>query len=70
MPEIRCEIPADELVILDGYIQAGGASDRTRVIRDLLAKWAKDQLHISTIVCRMARINPMASEADRPSDGT
>jgi hypothetical protein len=68
MPEVRIDIDAQELSVMDGYIQASG-SNRTKIIGDLVKKWAADKLHESIIVCRMARINPLAQETDRHADG-
>lgn len=62
--EVRFEIPAEELAIVDGYCSATHKS-RTDVLRELIAAFSKDELHKAIVVCRMARINPMASESDR-----
>lgn len=69
MPEVRIDIDAQELAVMDGFIQATG-SNRTKIIGDLVKKWAADKLHESIIVCRMARINPLEWDTDRHSDGT
>jgi hypothetical protein len=64
MPELRVDIPADELQILDGYCMATGKS-RLDLVRDLIKKFTDDQLHVAMMVCRVARINPLESERDR-----
>jgi hypothetical protein len=69
MPEVRIDIDAQELAVMDGYIQATG-SNRTKIIGDLVKKWAADKLHESIIVCRMARVNPLERDSDRHGDGS
>lgn len=69
MPEVRIDIDAQELSVMDGYIQATG-SNRTKIIGELVKKWAADKLHESIVVCRMARVNPLAVEPGRHGDGT
>ena len=64
MAEIRTDIPSDELLVLDGYCTATG-KNRTDIVRMLLANWTKEKLHESIVVCRMARINPLAADTDR-----
>lgn len=68
MPEVRIDIDAEELSILDGYVNTVG-SNRTKLIGELVKKWAADKLHESIIVCRMARVNPLAVDTDRHEAG-
>lgn len=68
MPEVRVEIPADDLAVLDGYCSATGKS-RTDIIKGLLADWSERKLHEATIVLRVARRNPTRSECDRSVTG-
>lgn len=68
MPEIRFDVPADELQVLDGYCQATG-KHRVDVLRELLSKWATDKLHESIVVCRMAHVNPLVMESERSPAG-
>jgi hypothetical protein len=69
MSEVRIDIDAQELAVMDGYIQATG-SNRTKIIGDLVKKWAADKLHESIIVCRMARVNPLEQDTDRHGNGS
>ena len=62
--EVRTDIPSDELLIMDGYCQVTGKS-RTDIVRRLIAEWTKEELSKSIVVCRMARINPLAPDSDR-----
>lgn len=55
--EIRFECDADEVSVLDGYCQATGKS-RGEVMRQLLAVWSGEQLHVATLICRTAGVNP------------
>ena len=69
MAEIRLDIDGDDLQIMDGFCNATGET-RTSIVRGLIAKWSRDQLHIATIVCRMARVNPLATESHRQAGST
>jgi hypothetical protein len=62
--EIRFEVAVSEVAVLDGYCQATG-KDRTTVIREVLGTWSKEKLHVATIVCRVAGVNPLHSESNR-----
>lgn len=62
--EIRVEVDAVEVCVMDGYCQASGRN-RTDVIRELLAKWSAEKLHESTLICRVSGCNPFAPEGDR-----
>ena len=62
--EIRFEAPSLDLAVLDGYCNATGKT-RTDVMRALLGEWSRDRLHEATVICRVAGVNPMASEGDR-----
>jgi hypothetical protein len=68
MPEVRFELPAEELAVLDGYCSATGKA-RTDVMRRLLATWAENKLHEATIVLRVAGRNPTRAESGRSNDG-
>lgn len=61
MPEIRFEAKKETVDVLDGYCSATGKC-RTAFINDLLEQWASAKLYEATIVCRVAGINPTASE--------
>lgn len=62
--ELRVELPADELAVLDGHCQATG-SDRSKVLRQVLREWSEVKLHEAIVICRVAGRNPMAPEYDR-----
>lgn len=62
--EIRFELPAEEVGVLDGYCQARGL-DRTTVFRDLLKAWSDEKLHEAVSICRVAGVNPTQPEAGR-----
>ena len=62
--EIRFEVFASELAVLDGFCQATG-KDRTTVIREVLGTWSKEKLHVATLICRVAGINPKSPEGNR-----
>lgn len=62
--EIRFEAHSLDLAVLDGYCNATGKT-RTDVMRALLGEWSRDRLHEATVICRVAGVNPNASEGDR-----
>lgn len=62
--KIRFEAPVSDMAVLDGYCSATGKS-RTDVPRALLGDWSRDRLHEATLICRVAGVNPMASEGER-----
>lgn len=62
--ELRVEVDADEVSVLDGYCHAHG-QDRTTVLRALLREWSEKQLHVATVICRVARRNPGGPEPGR-----
>lgn len=61
MPEIRAEIPATELAVIDGYCSATG-KNRTEIILGLIRDWSNQKLHESIMVCRVAGVNPTSPE--------
>jgi len=62
--EVRFECPASELAVVDGYCQATG-KDRTAVFREVLGSWSKEKLHVATLICRVAGVNPVNPEGGR-----
>jgi len=64
--ELRVEMPAEELTVLDGYCSATGQS-RTTVMRRILLDWSDKKLHEAVLICRVAGVNPTAPEANRGS---
>ena len=64
MPEVRFEAKESTVAVLDGYCSATGKC-RTAFINQLLEDWAMQKLHEASVVCRVAGINPIASETPR-----
>ena len=62
--ELRFELPVSDLAIVDGYCHGTG-KDRTKVLKEIIAAWSKEKLHVSMIVCRTAGVNPIDSEGCR-----
>lgn len=62
--EIRFEVPSQDLATVDGYCNATGKS-RTDVLRLMVAEWTEKKRHEATVICRVAGINPFASESNR-----
>ena len=65
--EVRFEIDAEDLAVLDGYC-IGTGKHRTEVLKELLKEWSDKQLHVSIMVCRVAQVNPAASETHRSTE--
>jgi len=62
--ELRCDIPREELSVLDGFCN-GTDRSRTDVIRELLAEWSAKKLHEATVICRVVGVNPTVPDMDR-----
>ena len=62
--EVRVQMPNDMLRVIDGYCNAKGM-DRTTVIREVLGTWSEEKLHVATVICRVAGVNPMALDKGR-----
>lgn len=61
MPEIRFEAPDEAVAVLDGYCSATGKA-RSVIMLQLLKDWTAEKLHVATIVCRVAGVNPTLPE--------
>lgn len=66
--ELRVEVEKDELTVLDAYVNATGKS-RAGVIRLLLKQWSDSKMHEAIVICRMPRVNPLATETQRIPEG-
>jgi hypothetical protein len=66
--DLRIEVPSDALAVVDGYCQATGRH-RNDVVAEILAKWSDARLHESMVICRMVRVNPLASDSGRMAGG-
>ncbi len=64
LTEIRFQLPMSDLAVIDGYCNGTG-KDRTAVIREILGTWSKEKLHVATLICRVAGVNPMDAEGSR-----
>ncbi|MGZ8158376.1 MAG: hypothetical protein ACXWT4_06160 [Methylobacter sp.] len=66
MTELRVNIPDDTdiIAVMDGYCQATGKS-RTDIVIEVLGTWAAQKKHEAILICRVAGINPTASETHR-----
>ena len=62
--ELRAEIDRQVLAVMDGYCSASGKC-RTKLVAEILGAWADQKLHESTLVCRVAGVNPMMPEVKR-----
>jgi len=64
MTELRVNLPEHIVAVLDGYCSATGKC-RTEITLEVLGEWAKQKLHESTVICRVAGVNPRALEPVR-----
>ena len=62
--EIRFEVPPEEVAVLDGYCSAKNITRKT-VIRQLLRDWSAEQLHVATLILRVAGNKPDATGINR-----
>jgi Ribbon-helix-helix protein, copG family len=62
--ELRVELPAEEVAVLDGHCQATGR-DRTHVVRQILREWSDAELHRAIVICRVAGRHPADPEPNR-----
>lgn len=60
--EVRFQMSCDDLAVIDGYCNGTG-KDRTTVIREVLGEWSREKLHVATVICRVAGVNPMSSDS-------
>ena len=65
--EVRFEVEADELSVIDGYCSGTGKC-RTEIIKSILADWSEKKLHESVLICRVARVNPLDTETNRSAE--
>ncbi len=66
--EVRFDIPASDLAVLDGYCNATGKS-RADFIRSLVIDWASGKLHEAIVICRVAGVDPHGADAARIRGG-
>lgn len=64
LTEIRFQLPAEEVSVLDGYCSARGG-DRTAVYRQILKEWSDQKKHEAVSICRVAGVNPFETESGR-----
>jgi DNA integrity scanning protein DisA with diadenylate cyclase activity len=64
MPEIRIEVEAHAVAVLDGYCSATGKC-RTEVLNNILKEWSEKKFHEATVILRVAGCNPTVSESER-----
>jgi hypothetical protein len=60
--EIRGDMPAETVAIIDAVVQATPGASRMSVIRDVLDRWARAKVHEATLVHRLARANGIGEE--------
>ena len=66
--EVRFHASAEHVAVIDAIGIAQGM-DRTAVMRVLLAEAFEKEIHRATLICRVARINPLARDDDGKGDG-
>ena len=61
--EYRGKAPKGVLAVVDAFAIAK-RTDRTAIINRILLGWAKEQIHLSTVVANTTRGNPPLPESD------
>jgi hypothetical protein len=64
MAEIRFEIDAEDIAVIDGYCSATGKC-RTETIKAILHDWSSRKLNEATLILRVAGVTPTLSESER-----
>ena len=62
--ELRVDVDETDMAVLGGYVMATGTS-KAEVIRKLLKQWSDSKMHEAIVICRMTRVNPLATETQR-----
>ena len=68
MKELRLDVDETDMAVLDGYVMATGTS-KDEVIRKLLKQWSDSKMHEAIVICRITRVNPLATETQRIPEG-
>jgi len=64
MSELRVNLPDEIVAVLDGYCSATDKC-RTETAVEIIGEWSRQKLHESIVICRVARVNPIAVETNR-----
>lgn len=68
MPELRVELPLETIAVMDAHCSATGRC-RTQLAQEVLGEWASQKLHESTLICRVAGVNPTQPDKRRKDNG-
>ena len=69
MAEIRFELPADDLAVMDAYIQAKGGS-RTSIVSGLIRDWSASKEREAIMILRVLGRNPNDPAPARSRSGS
>lgn len=61
--ELRFEVPQELVMVLDAVCNSRGIKNRSDLLMELVSKFCDDRCHEAKILNRMARGNPVLSEA-------
>lgn len=61
--ELRGEISADDMAVIDAIVQATPGANRMTVIRHIISKYCEQKIHESTLIQRVRRGNGTGGEA-------
>lgn len=68
LTEVRVMVPVDHVAVIDAHAFANG-TDRTAVVRQVISEWSKREVHRATLICRVAGVDPAASDAAGQANG-
>ena len=68
MTEVRFHAPTEYVSVVDAIAFATGA-DRSKVFNLLLRELVEREIHRSTLILRVARVNPLAPEPGGKDSG-
>ena len=67
--ELRGEIPAEYMEIIDAVVQATPGSNRMKVVREILGNWVDQKAHEATLIQNVRGANGSRPEARRNAGG-
>jgi hypothetical protein len=63
--ELRGEISAEDVSVIDAVVQATPGSSRMSILRQIVAEWVDRKCHEATLISRVRRGNGNAPEVVR-----
>lgn len=68
--ELRGDVLAEHVGVIDAVVQATPGASRMSVLREIVAEWVEREVHRSSVVMRVWGANGNAPESERKRTGT